>query len=135
MRDRNVVLDRLSSSLWARRSSYCSASAAQPGRAAEAEQIISIVLTAGHIQLHSLAVLCPKDDLERLRSVPRTVFLPDGNVFLPVLQRVRKQHNILPELLERHTEQALHISCRTDRQQVVLTHDKAYVIALSIHVV
>lgn len=56
---------------------------AQPGRAAEAEQIISIVLTAGHIQLHPLAVLCPKDGLERLRSVPRTVFLPDGNAFLP----------------------------------------------------
>lgn len=83
MRDRNVVLGRLSASLWARRSSYCSASAAQPGRAAEAEQIISIVLTAGHIQLHLLAVLCPKDGLGRLRSVPRTVFLPDRNVFLP----------------------------------------------------
>lgn len=83
MRDRNVVLGRLSASLWARRSSYCSASAAQPGRAAEAEQIISIVLTAGHIQLHLLAVLCPKDGLKRLRSVPRTVFLPDGNAFLP----------------------------------------------------
>lgn len=83
MRDRNVVLGRLSASLWARRSSYCSASAAQPGRAAEAEQIISIVLTAGHIQLHLLAVLCPKDGLGRLRSVPRTVFLPARNVFLP----------------------------------------------------
>ena len=108
---------------------------AQSGRAVEAQQIVHAVLAAGCIHLHPFAVFHAENGVKRLFSIPHAVFLPDGNAFLFVLERVRQHHNVLLQLLDRHTEQTLHVAYRTDRQQVALAHDKTHVIRLSVHIV